>query len=154
MAVSWPALQGARATARGAAPILGAQLFYGLGINLAVPLQQRYGSLPVLLRAQLAALVFVAPIGLAGIPASHFVWPSVVAVAVLGIFGTGLAFVAITTIAGRVGATRGSVAVYLLPVLAIALGVVFRHEPVAAISLFGTSLVLLGAYLGSGRERN
>ncbi len=74
------------------------------------------------------------------------------AVAALGSFGTGLAFVAMTTLVGRVGATRGSVAIYFLPVVAIALGVIFRDETVAAISLLGTGLVLVGAYLTSRRE--
>ena len=86
------------------------------------------------------------------LPSSEFAWSSTLAVAVLGSFGTGLAFVAMTTLVGRVGATRGSVAIYFLPVVAIALGVVFRDETVAAISLVGTGLVLAGAYLSSRRE--
>ena len=32
---------------------------YGLAVNLAIPLQHRYGALPVLLRAQLVALIVV-----------------------------------------------------------------------------------------------
>lgn len=43
-------------------------------------------------------------------------------------------------------------AIYFLPVVAIALGVVFRGETVSAISLVGTALVLLGAYLTSRHE--
>jgi drug/metabolite transporter (DMT)-like permease len=56
------------------------------------------------------------------------------------------------SLVGRVGATRGSVAIYFLPVVAIGLGVAFRDETVAAISLAGTGLVLAGAYLTSRRE--
>jgi drug/metabolite transporter (DMT)-like permease len=41
---------------------------------------------------------------------------------------------------------------YFLPVVAIALGVIFRDETIAAISLVGTGLVLAGAYLTSRRE--
>ena len=51
-----------------------------------------------------------------------------------------------------VTATRGSVAIYFLPVVAIGLGVVFEDETIAAISLVGTGLVLAGAYLTSRRE--
>jgi drug/metabolite transporter (DMT)-like permease len=154
IAVLWPAAGDADATALGASLVLLAVLCYGVAVNLAVPLQQRYGALPVLLRAQMFALVLLVPAALVSLPSSEFAWSSALAVAVLGSFGTGLAFVAMTTLVGRVGATRGSVAIYFLPVVAIALGVVFRDETVAAISLVGTGLVLAGAYLTSRRERS
>ncbi|HZD79764.1 MAG TPA: DMT family transporter [Actinomycetota bacterium] len=150
--VLWPAARGADATALGAALVLLAVLCYGVAVNLAVPLQQRYGALPVLFRAQLVALVLLAPAAVISLPDSDLLWTSALAVGALGFFGTGWAFVAMTTLVGRVGATRGSVSIYLLPVVAIALGVVFRDETVAAISLIGTALVLLGAYLTSRRE--
>jgi len=132
--------------------VLLAVLCYGVAVNIAVPLQQRYGALPVLLRAQLVALVLLAPAALVSLPNSDFAWSSALAVVALGFFGTGWAFVAMTTLVGRVGATRGSVAIYFLPVVAIALGVIFRDETIAAISLVGTGLVLAGAYLTSRRE--
>ena len=61
-------------------------------------------------------------------------------------------WLAMTTLAGRVGSTRGSVAIYFLPVVAIVLGVVFRDESVAAISLAGTALIMAGAWLTSRKE--
>ena len=150
--VLWPATRNADATALGASLILLAVVFYGLAVNLAVPLQQRYGALPVLVRAQAAALILLAPAALIGLPDSEFAWSSTLAVVALGFFGTGWAFVAMTTLVGRVGATRGSVAIYFIPVVAIALGVLFENETVAAVSLVGTALVLAGAYLTSRRE--
>jgi drug/metabolite transporter (DMT)-like permease len=150
--VLWPATRDADATALGASLVLLAVLCYGVAVNIAVPLQQRYGALPVLLRAQLVALVLLAPAALVSLPNSEFAWSSALAVVALGFFGTGWAFVAMTTLVGRVGAIRGSVAIYFLPVVAIALGVIFRDETIAAISLVGTGLVLAGAYLTSRRE--
>jgi drug/metabolite transporter (DMT)-like permease len=150
--VLWPATRDADATALGASLVLLAVLCYGIAVNVAVPLQQRYGALPVLLRAQVVALVLLAPAALVSLPNSEFAWSSALAVVALGFFGTGWAFVAMTTLVGRVGATRGSVAIYFLPVVAIALGVIFRDETIAAISLVGTGLVLAGAYLTSRRE--
>ena len=84
-------------------------------------------------------------------PASRlgFGWASLAAVVVLGFLGTGWAFVAMTNLMGRAGAARGSVAIYLTPVVAIALGVVFRDETVAGLALVGMVLVLLGAWLTS-----
>jgi drug/metabolite transporter (DMT)-like permease len=58
-----------------------------------------------------------------------------------------------TTLVGRVGAARGSIATYFIPIVAVALGVAFRDDVVAAISLVGLALVLGGAFLTSRRER-
>ncbi|MGH2723644.1 MAG: EamA family transporter [Actinomycetota bacterium] len=67
--------------------------------------------------------------------------------------GSGLAFIAMATLVGRAGATRGAVAIYFLPVVALTLGVLVRRETVEWISLAGVALVLLGAYVTSRRER-
>ena len=151
MAISWPELQGARASALGTALIILAVVLYGLSSNLAVPLQQRYGALPVLLRAQLVAIVVVAPFGLHGLAGSRWRLDAALAMLPLGVLGTGLAYVAMTTLVGRVGAARGSIAIYFVPLIAIALGVAFLDERVSPLALFGTLLVLAGAWLTSRR---
>ena len=149
VAISLPSLRGADASTLGVGLLLIAVVLYGLSANLAVPLQQKYGGLPVMWRVQLAALVMTAPYGLASIPASDFEWASLGAVVVLGLLGTGWAFVAMANLMGRAGAARGSVAIYLTPVVAIALGVAFRDETVALLALAGMVLVLVGAWLTS-----
>lgn len=151
LAISWPQLQGSRATTLGAGLVVLAVVLYGLAVNLAVPLQQRYGALPVLLRAQLAALVLLLPFGLWGLAGSSFAWPPVLAMVPLGVLGTGVAFVLMTTLVGRVGGPRGAVATYFIPVVAIALGVLFLGERVAPAALAGTALVVAGAWLTSRR---
>jgi drug/metabolite transporter (DMT)-like permease len=150
--VSWPWLHGAHATAAGVGLVVLATVLYGIAFNLAAPLQQHHGALPVIWRAQLAALVLVAPLGLASIPRSTFAWSSLLAVAALGCLGTAFAFVAFTTLAGRAGSTRASVTVYFLPPVAIVLGAAFHGEAVTAVSLAGTALVIIGAYLTSRNE--
>jgi drug/metabolite transporter (DMT)-like permease len=152
VAISWPEVQGSRATTLGAALVVFAVLLYGLSVNLAVPLQQRYGALPVLLRAQLAALVLLVPFGLWSLPGSRLEWGAALAMLPLGILGTGLAFALMTTLVGRVGGPRGAVATYFIPVVAITLGVAFLDERVAPAALVGTALVLGGAWLTSRRE--
>jgi len=153
LAISWPELQGSRATMVGASLVVLAVLCYGLAVNLAVPLQQRHGALPVLLRAQLAALVLLAPFGLWGLGGSRFAWGPVLAMLPLGVLGTGLAFVLMTTLVGRAGGPRGAVATYFIPVVAIVLGVALLDERVAAAAVAGTALVVAGAWLTSRRER-
>ncbi|MGD8684150.1 MAG: DMT family transporter, partial [Chloroflexota bacterium] len=142
----------------GADQLLGASLvvvavaFYGLAANLSVPLSQKYGSLPVVFRAQLAALAIVTPIGLLQLPGSSWSWESALAMLPLGMLGTGAAFVFMATLTGRVGGTRASVAIYFLPIVAIALGVVILGEAVAPVALAGVALVMAGAWIASRRE--
>lgn len=151
--IGLPSLQGARATALGAGLVIVATICYGIALNLAVPLQRRYGALPVLLRVQAVAIVLTLPFGLAGLGGSSFSWQAIAAVGALGAFGTALAFVAMATLVGRVGAARGSVAIYFIPVVAIVLGIVFLSEEPSPISLAGAALVILGAYVTSRRDR-
>ncbi|MDP9022661.1 MAG: DMT family transporter [Actinomycetota bacterium] len=153
VAIMWPNASGSDASPLGVALLVVAVALYGLATNLAVPLQQRYGSAPVLLRAQLVALMVIAPVGAASVPTSTWKWSSALAMVPLGVLGTGLAFVGMTTLVGRVGAARGSVAIYFIPVVAIVLGVTVRGETVHPLALVGTALVLLGAWLTSRRER-
>ena len=54
---------------------------------------------------------------------------------------------------GRVGPTRGRVAIYLMPIVSIVLGVVFLAETVAVAQLAGTTLLLTAAWLTSRKER-
>jgi drug/metabolite transporter (DMT)-like permease len=150
--VMWPAIDG-DASPLGACLVLVAAASYGIGINLVVPVQQRYGSIPVLFRSQLCALVLTAPFAFAGAPGSDFAWQGVTSVLLLGAGATALAYVALITLTGRAGATRASIAVYFTPLVAIAVGVAFRDEHVAGASIAGVLLVLLGAWLTSRAER-
>lgn len=137
----------------GATLVLAATLFYGIAFNLAVPLEERSGALAVIWRAQLAAAAIAAPMGVFGLTQSSPGWSSLSAMVVLGALSTGAAFAMFTTLVGRVGAARGSVTVYFIPVVAIVVGVVFRGEAVAGLALVGTALVLVGAYLTSRKVR-
>jgi drug/metabolite transporter (DMT)-like permease len=150
--VGWPAVQDSGATALGASLVLIATICYGIAINIAVPLQQRYGSLPVLLRAQLVALAVTLVPGLVGISASDFDWSAIGATIPLGCLGTGLAFGWMSTLLGRVGAARGSVTVYFIPVIAIVLGALFLDEDISPVSLVGTLLVIGGAFSASRNQ--
>jgi drug/metabolite transporter (DMT)-like permease len=152
-AITWPAVQGASVTALGAFLVILATVLYGVAANMAVPLQQKYGALPVVLRAQLVALLAVLPFALAAIPGSSFEWSSALAMVPLGVGGTGLAFLAMATLVGRAGATRGAVAIYFIPVVATILGVVLRDETVMLVQLAGLGLVLASAWLTSRRDR-
>lgn len=153
LGVFLPQLRESEASAFGAVLLLLAVVMYGLSTHLVVPLQQKYGGIAVIWRAQLSALVLVTPVGLWQLPESSFAWSSALAMVPLGVVGTGLALVWMADLAGRVGGSRASVAIYLVPLVAIALGVLVRDESVAPLALAGMGLVLLGAFLTSRAER-
>lgn len=150
--IGLPAARESPAGAWGVFLIVIATLFYGLSLNLAVPLQQRYGAPAVMMRAIGVAAVATAPFGLAGLDGSEWNRGPVVAVIVLGVINTGAAFVIMTAFVGRVGPTRGGVAVYFTPIVAMVLGVSFRSEIILPLQWIGTAVVLLGAWLASRRE--
>lgn len=127
--------------------IFGALVFYGLSLNLAVPLQQKYGGLPVLWRAQAVAFVIVTPFAIPSLGHVHFAWGPLFAMVALGVFGTALAFVVMASNAGRLGSTRASVSVYIVPVVSLLLGALVRHESVAALAVVGCGIAILGAFL-------
>ena len=147
-----PELQAGSDAILGASIALLAVAFYGLAANLSVPLSQKYGSLPVVYRAQLVALVVVLPIGLLQIPASTWSTESALAMLPLGVLGTGVAFALMAVLTGRVGGPRAAIAIYFLPLVAIVLGVAILGETVAPISLAGVALVIGGAWIASRRE--
>ncbi len=149
--IAMPSLDG-RANTLGVMALILAVIGYGFGVNLTIPLQQRYGTLRPLVRIEVVAGLLLLPFAVAGLGDSTFAWSALVANAVLGLLATGAAFLAMFTLMGRAGATRASAVTYIFPVVALALGVWLRDEPLHAVAIAGTVLVLAGAWLVSRRE--
>lgn len=126
---------------------------YGVAVNIAAPLQQRYGSLPVMARMLALATLCTVPYGIVSIPGSRVEVAPVLAVVFIGAVGTGLAFVLMGALVGSVGSTRASFITYLVPVVALVLGITVRDEHVTGLAIGGVALVIVGAVLGSRPER-
>ena len=152
ISISLPAVRDSAASAWGVFLVVLATFMYGVSINVAGPLQQRYGAPAVMMRAIGVATVLTAPFGLAALPGSEWSAGPALAVVLLGVINTGAAFVIMAVFVGRVGPTRGSVAVYFIPIVAMVLGVAFRSEVVLPVQWAGTAVVLFGAWLTSRRE--
>lgn len=147
--MSAPSLIGADATPVGVLLVVIATVGYAINSNLIVPLQQRYGGPAVIMWALVVSTILLAPIAVVGLGSSEFRASSVVAVLILGILGTGVARALAATLAGRVGAPRMTTTTYLVPIVAIVLGVMFRDEVVAPLALVGVVIVLVGAYVAT-----
>ena len=145
--IAVPSASEGSSSAGGVAMILAALVCYGIALNLAGPVQRQLGSLPVIGRALAVAFVLTAPFGIATISDSTFEWGSAAAVAVLGAFGTGVAYVLMASNAGRFGSTRASSTTYLIPGVSILLGIVLRGESVELVALVGSLIAVSGAYL-------
>jgi drug/metabolite transporter (DMT)-like permease len=78
---------------------------------------------------------------------AHWTMRGALALIALGALGTCVANVLLTVAAGRLGATRASVSAFLIPVVALVLGVTVRHEQVAMLSSAGVAICLVGAWI-------
>ena len=121
-------------------------LSYAVAVHIAGPLQRKYGAIPVVRWALLFAVILSAPYGIIGATNSGFGWGPMIACFALGAGGTGIAYALAAELNGRVGAVRTSIVTYLIPIVAIVLGVVFRDDSVTVWAIIGTAIVLGGAY--------
>jgi drug/metabolite transporter (DMT)-like permease len=76
---------------------------------------------------------------------------AILAVAWLGLLGSGVAYLVFFRLLGRWGATRTSLVAYLLPVVGIVLGVAVLHEAADARLILGTVLIIGGIALVNAR---
>ena len=142
-----PGLNAGKSSAQGVLMIAAALISYGVAINLARPLQQRNGALPVVWRAQGVSMLLTAPLGLPALLQAHWSLRSLLAIAALGLLGTALANVVMAVAAGKLGATRASATGFLIPVVALILGLIVRGEQVPLLAIGGGALCLAGAWL-------
>jgi drug/metabolite transporter (DMT)-like permease len=139
----------------GAGGALGAAACYGFGFAYA----QRYivGIPPlVAVFGQLVAgTVLVAPAAALAVAGEGLDLDGrvLLSVALLGVFGTGVAYVLNYQSIAAVGPTRASLVTYIVPVVAIAVGVLFLDEPFRLRLLLGAALVVVGIALLQERLR-
>ena len=151
--ISLPSVNEGGSSLAGVLMIVIACVSYGFALNVVAPLQRQYGALPVIWRGLGLATVIMAPLGGPDVlKATWHVGPALSLLA-LGAFGSGIAFIVMAKAAGRVGATRASGAAFLIPPVALLLGVIVRHEHVAALSILGAVVCVTGAWMIRPQEQ-
>lgn len=153
LTIAFANLSGVDAQPLGVFFVLCAVVGYSISNNFLPPLAQTYGGAAVMLRAMVISALLIAPWGTWGLTQSNFAWGPAWAIVVLGVVGTGIARSLFANLGGRVGAPRSALVGYLVPIVAIVLGVVVRGESVGATELLGTGLILCGAWLISRGSR-
>lgn len=144
--IAWPSIGEGRNSASGVLLIVAALVSYGFAFNLARPLQQRSGALPVVWRALGVAVLLTAPLGIPAVIDAHWTMSAFTSLLILGTLGTAVATVLVAIASGRIGAARASATTFFTPVVALGLGVAARGETVALVSVLGCIVCLLGAW--------
>ncbi|BDC49112.1 hypothetical conserved integral membrane protein [Bryobacterales bacterium F-183] len=130
----------------GVVMILAALISYGFALSIARSLQQEYGAIPVIWRAQAVGLILTAPLGIPDVMHANWQLAPVLSLLALGSLGTAIANVLMAMAAGKYGAARASGTTFLIPVVALILGVLLRNERVEPIAILGGAVCLLGAW--------
>jgi drug/metabolite transporter (DMT)-like permease len=140
----------------GALAILGAAISYGIVfVYIGTFLAGRGGSPMALSAAQLltAAGLTGLTIPVAGLQPVHFQTAALLAATVLGVFGTGLAYVMNYRLIVDEGPTNASTVGYLLPVVAVLLGAIFLSEALTVRVIAGMVVVLIGVAMTKWQRR-
>jgi drug/metabolite transporter (DMT)-like permease len=118
-------------------------LFGGRQLAHLPPITMSFGTM-------VAATILTAPAGLLQLPHDAPGWKPVASVVVLGVLGTGLAYILYFGLVLGAGASKAILVTYLVPAMALLYGAVFLYEAVTAVALAGLGLVLAGVALGTG----
>lgn len=118
-------------------------LFGGRRLQHLPPITMSFGTMAV-------ATILTAPAGLLQLPHDAPGWKPVASVVILGVVGTGLAYILYFGLILGAGASKAILVTYLVPAMALVYGAVFLDEAVTAIALAGLVLILAGVALGTG----
>ena len=145
---------GGSSEAKGVLMVLAATVCYGFALNIAGPLQAKYGAIVTMSSVLGLATLWVMPLGLRNFGDNEWSATPILAVIFLGAVGTGAAYWIMSTLVGRVGPIRASFITYLIPVVSLILGVTIRSDEVRLLAVVGAALTIAGAFLASRRQRS
>lgn len=142
------------ADTRGVAYLVTAVTCYALGANIARPLQAQLSPARLLVRVQFASALWSLPLATPNLSRSEFSWSAIGSLFVLGVMGTGVAFVAFGTLLERTGIARAMIPTYFTPIVGVILGLTLLDESVALLSVFGMCMVIVSAWMTSHPDKS
>lgn len=140
----------------GAIECLAAAISYGISYVYMDKFIARRGISPVALSAcqlLVAAVILAIVLGVVGAPSPRLSGTVVASIAILGLIGTGVAYALNYQIITSDGATAASAVTYLLPVVAVILGVAVLGESLTALTAAGIVLILAGVAVMRRRDQ-
>ena len=133
----------------GAAAVLAATLGYACGPLIVKRRLAGADPLGPVTAAMGIASIILLPFGIGDFPAETPSTDALVAVVVLGLVCSALAFLLFFRLIAEVGPGRATVITYINPVVALALGVAVLGESVTAGAIAGLLLILAGSWLAT-----
>jgi len=137
----------------GTLAVVAAAFMYAVGALYGQAHVQSLDTLVIVTGSTLAGALTLLPLALLQAPSSFPGWKTWAAVAGLGIGAMAIGQFVYYVMLGEHGSTKTALVTYLLPGMALALGIVFLDEPLTLAAVAGLALVLLGVALGSGVVR-
>lgn len=125
-----------------------ASISYGFAANFVQPLIHSYGALVTLRMALRYASIFSFFLFIFN---SEFLLPtpggSLFHMLLLGVGGSGIAFLSFYSLIDDVGAIFGSITVYIIPIFSVIFGYIFLQETTTLSQISGVSVIIASAYL-------
>lgn len=143
-------LGGSGSALLGGLAVVLAALGYAIGGFIAKRKSGELSPLGIAAATMLATAVLMTPVGLPSAPAAMPGLGTIGAMLVLGLAGTGVAFVVFHTLIADVGPARASLVTYIAPVFAVFYGVALLDEPLTVGALLGLPLILGGSWVAAG----
>ncbi len=144
-----------RGSVLGALACIGAAVSYGVSYVYQARYITNRGVPPLMLafaQTCAATVLLALTLPVAGRQAPNLTATVLLAITVLGVLGTGIAYVINYALITTEGPTAASVVTYLVPAVSVALGVTFLSESTGPGLLGGAALILLGVALVQRRR--
>lgn len=132
---------------------LGAALLYGIAGNYTRKKAGHVSSMTVAGGTQVAAALLLLPIAIIAWPDTQPSMEAWVAVLLLGVLSTGVAYILYFRLIANVGPTNAITVTYLVPISAMILGALVIDEAITPPMLVGCAVILLGTALATGMLR-
>ena len=137
----------------GTLAVVAASFLYAVGALYAQTHVENLEPMLLVTGSTVVGALLLAPLAVAQAPGSMPGWKVWVAIAVLGIGGMAIGQYVYYVLVETHGSTKAALVTYLLPGMALVLGIVFLDEPLTIAAVVGLALILLGVALGSGMLR-
>ena len=130
-----------------------ASLCYGIGANYARKYMQGLSSLTTATGSQLAAAIVLIPAAIVFWPDNTISLRAWMAVIVMGVASTGLAYILYFRLIANVGPAKAITVTYLVPAFAVAWGALLIDETVTPLMIIGCLIIFFGTALATGAIR-